>query len=635
LASAIALVILLVIAAVSWVGRPKKLLLSGSDLVLLSDSINATEDPVFDNTLKQAVSFELTQSPYLNLLPQNRISSILQLMTKPTDSKVTAEIAQDLCKRAGAKAYITPSIASFGQKYLLSLTATNCTTGELIAQEQATANSKDQILSALDEAGSRFRNRLGESLASIKKFDVPLEQATTSSLQALEAYSIGNRSGSDSEAIPLFKRAVELDPYFALAYDGLGIAYSNLNEPALAKENIQKAYSLRERASERERFRVTTDHFQVVTGELDKANSTAELWAQVYPRDHYPHNLLGVNYEFVGYYQRAVTETLEALRLNPDDTLLYSNLMEDYAALGQFNEAKATYALAVSSKRDQVFLHADRYGIAFLENDIAEMQHQLDWARERPGSEDWLLSYESDTKAYHGRVKAARELTFRAEQSALRSGSREVASLWVANSALREAECGEISLARRDAFAAFRMSRSRDVKILTALALARAASDIQAEKLANELAEEFPLNTVINAYWLPTIRAAIELDRGHAPKALEWLREAQSFELGGPNPEIESGRFLYPVYVRGQAYLEAGKNDEAAHEFQKMLDHPGLMQNCPLRSLAYLQLARSYSAQHNLVKARAAFGEFFGVWKDADPEIPLLKNAREAYAKLP
>jgi eukaryotic-like serine/threonine-protein kinase len=359
-------------------------LLSTTDLVLISDSINTTNDAVFDDTLKQAISVELMQSPYLNVLPEERISALLEMMIKPANTKLTQEVAKDLCQRAGAKAYIVPSIAKLGSAYVLGLNAVHCQTGDSLAKEQVTAARKEQVLKALDDAATKFREKLGESLVSVQKFDLPLEQATTSSLEALKSYSLGNNTRSDAEAIPLFKRAVEFDPEFALAYDGLGISYSNINEPGLAAENVARAYQLRGRASEREKFRITADYFQVVTGELEKANQTCELWAQIYSRDHYPHNLMGVNYEFLGKYEKAAAETLEAIRLNPDSSFLYSNLMEDYTALGRIEEAKAAYRQALAAKRDQVFLHSDRYGVAFIERDRDEMVRQVSWSVGRP-----------------------------------------------------------------------------------------------------------------------------------------------------------------------------------------------------------------------------------------------------------
>jgi len=633
LAAAVASVLSLIFVLIVF-SLPSKPVLSSTDLVLISDALNSTGDAVFDDSLRQAISVDLTQSPYLNVLAETRINALLELMTKPANSKLTPAVSRDLCQRAGAKAYITVSIADLGGKYVIGLNAINCQTGESLAREQAAAANKGQILNALDRAAARFRKKLGESLASVQRFGFPLEQATTSSLEALKSYSLGNNTRSDAEAIPLFKRALELDANFALAYDGLGISYSNINEPGLAAENVAKAYQLRDHASERERFRITADYHQVVTGELEKANQTCELWAQIYPRDHYPRNLLGVNYEFLGKYEKAVAETLEAIRLNPDSSFLYSNLMEDYAALGRIEEAKAAYGQAFALKRDQVFLHADRYGIAFLEGDTAEMARQVSWSIGRPGAEDWLLSNESDTNASSGYLNKAREFSQRAADSALHSNETEVAALWQMNAALREAEFGNITRARKESIAALRIASTRDVRILAALAFARSRDIATAEKMASDLANQFPLNTVINSYWLPTIRASIELNRGHGAVAVDILRNATNYEWGGPNPEIEAGRFLYPIYVRGQSYLQLHKGSDAESEFKKMLDHRGIIQNCPLGTLAHLGLARAFALQGETAKAITQYQEFLNTWKNADSDIPILRDAKAEYAKI-
>ena len=613
--------------------RPKPVL-SNTDLVLISDSVNTTGDAVFDDTLKQAISVELTQSPYLNVLAEARISALLELMMKPANTKLTPDVARDLCQRAGAKAYIVTSITNLGTQYVIGLNAINCQTGDSLAKEQATAISKEQVLKALDQAATRLRERLGESLVSVQKYDSPLEQVTTSSLEALKSYSLANSTRSDAEAIPLFKRAVELDPDFALAYDGLGISYSNINEPGFAAENVAKAYQLRDRASEREKLRITADYFQVVTGELEKANQTCELWAQIYPRDHYPHNLLGVNYEFLGKYEKAVAETLEAIRLNPDSSFLYSNLMEDYAALGRIDEAKAIYQQALDLKRDQVFLHADRYGIAFLQGDQAEMARQVSWSTGRTGAEDWLLSNESDTNAFRGHIEQAREFSQHAVESALHNDEKEAAALWQINAALQEAEFGNSARARQQTFAALRMASTRDVRILAALTLSRSGEITSAERMADDIAKQFPLNTVIQSYWLPTIRASIELNLGSGEKAIEYLELARDYEWGGPNPEVEAGRFLYPIYVRGQAYLLLHRGNAAASEFRKILDHPGIMQNCPLGALAHLGLARASMMLGDTAGARASYNDFFTLWKDADISLPVLKKAKLDYASI-
>lgn len=624
----------LTVVAAYWLSAMRsKPVLSGADQVLIGDFVNKTGDPVFDDTLKQAVSVQLTQSPFLNIVSRERIRATLRLMTQPADTKLAPDLARDLCQRVGGKAYIAGSIATLGSQYVIGLDAINCRTGDSLAQQQVTAPGKEQVLKALGEGTTKLRERLGESLSSIEKFDTPLEQATTPSLEALKSYSLGERIPSDAQAVAFFQRAVELDPNFAVAYAALGIAYSNLSEPDQASEDARRAYELRERASEREKFSVTADYYQVVTGELDKANQTCELWAQTYPWDHAPRNLLGVNDEFLGRYEKAVAENLEAIRLDPDSAVLYSNLMEDYTALNRLYDAKATYRQAVEHQRDNPFLHADLYGVAFLEGDTAEMKRQVAWAAGNPGAEDWLLFLESASHAFVGRLGEAREFSRRAVESARQSDQKERAALWQINSGLREAELGNLDRARLQIRSGLEMSSTRDVQILAALALARSSEAAEAQKMADDLARRFPLNTVINSYWLPTIRAAIEIDRHNPARAIDVLQTAAPYELGYPNPQ-SGGGLLYPVYVRGQADLLLGRGGDAAAEFQKFSEHRGIVENSLLGSLARLNLARAYNLQGDAAKSRAAYQGFFALWKEADPDIPILLEAKAEYTKL-
>ena len=632
------LVVMLVAGMVALAGivtrrLRSKPVLNETDPVLISGFENNTGDPVFDATLEQAISVQLAQSPFLNLLSDARIQATLKLMTQPADAQLTPDVTRDLCQRAGGKAYIAGSISTLGSQYVIGLKAINCQTGDSLAQEQVTAAGKEQVLKALDAAAAKLRGKLGESLSSTQKFDTPLEQATTPSLEALKAYSLGHRTPSDADAVPFFKRAIELDPDFALAYAALGIAYSNLSEPGQASANAAKAYELRERTSELEKFNVTADYYQVVTGELDKANQTCELWAQTYPRDHSPHNLLGVNYEFLGQYEKAVAENLEAIRLNPDSAVLYSNLMEDYTALDRLDAVKATYRQAVERKNDNPFVHADLYGVAFLEGDRAEMERQVAWAAGNPGAEDWLLSLESSTQAFFGHLGKAREFSRRAVDSAANGGQKETAALWKMSATLREAETGNLKQARQDTKAALATASTRDVQTLAALALARSAEPAQAENMANDLAKRFPLNTVINYYWLPTIRAAIEIDRHNPAQAIEILQAAAPYERGYPNPQIGGG-LLYPVYVRGQAYLLLRRGGDAAVEFQKLIDHRSIVQNSLLGVLAHLGLARALALQGDVTKSRSAYQDFFALWKDADAGIPILQQAKAEYLRM-
>jgi eukaryotic-like serine/threonine-protein kinase len=610
--------------------------LSEEDTLVLADFTNTTGDPVFDDTLKQAISVQLAQSPFLNILSYARIRATLRLMAKPPDTRLTPDVASDLCQRAGGKAYISGSISNLGSQYVIGLDATDCKTGDPIAQEQVTAGNKEHILKALDQAATKLREKLGESLSTVEKFDAPLDQATTPSLEALKALSVGIKTLQEkgsAAAIPSFNQAIELDPNFAAAYEVLGISYSNLREPGLATENLQKAYDLRDRVSEREKLRISGSYYLLVTGELERAIQVYELWAQTYPHNSEPFGNLGVDYTYLGQYKRAITASLEDLRMNPGSAAAYTNLVGLYPAVNQLDEANATYQQAIAHKVDNPFLHGNRYGAAFLENDTAEMQRQVAAATGKPG-EDVLFSFESDTAAFYGLLASARRLSQRAIDSANADDSKETAAAWQMDSALREAEFGNLSRSRQEITSALAEASTRDVSVLAALALSRIGDVSRAESLARDLAGRFPLNTAINHYWLPAVQASIEMTRKNPAKALEDLRATAEYELGTPLPQFEVGGSLYPVYIRGQVYLSLHQGKEAAAEFQKLLDQRGVVVNCPLGALARLQLGRSYAMQDDAVRSRAAYQDFFRLWKDADPDIPILKQAKAEYAKL-
>jgi tetratricopeptide (TPR) repeat protein len=434
-------------------------------------------------------------------------------------------------------------------------------------------------------------------------------------------------------AVPYFKHAIELDPNFAAAYQALGISYSNLREPGLANENLQKAYDLRDKVSEREKFRVSGTYYLLVTGELEKAVQTYEMWAQTYPRNSEPFGNLGVDYTYLGQYEKGIAASLEDLRMNPGSAAAYTNLVGLYPSVNRLQDAKAQYQQAIAHKVDNPFLHGNRYGVAFLENDTAEMQQQVAAASGKAG-EDVLLSFASDTEAFYGRLANARRLSQRAIDSAHSNDSKETAAAWRMNSALREAEFDNASRSRQEITAALADAPTRDVTILAALALARLGEIDQAERMAHGLAERFPLNTAINRYWLPAIYASIEIRRHNPEKALEDLRTTSQYELASPLPQFEVGGSLYPVYVRGEAYLLLHQGKEAAAEFQKFLDHRGIAMNSPLGALARLQLGRAHALLGENIKSRAAYQDFLGLWKDADADIPILVTAKAEYTKL-
>ncbi len=609
--------------------------LTDRDTIVLADFANSTGDAIFDDTLKTALTVSLRQSPFLKLLSDSEAAKILQLMTRPAGTKLTPELARELCQRADSKAYIAGSIGSLGSEYVLWLKAVNCQSGDTLAHEQVTAASKEKVVDALGEAASKLRAELGESLATVQKFDVPLAQATTSSFEALRIYSLANRAQSekgDAASIPMLKRAIALDPNFAMAYAAVGASYSNLGETGLASQYLQKAYELRDRASEVEKIRITAFYYDVVTGELPKELETYEMWSQEYPRSASAHSNLGATYYALGQYERALSEHLIVARLTPDDGVAYGNLIGDYGSLNRWEEAKTAYQQALARKVDNLQVRGNEYGIAFIEGDVAEMARQVEWATGKPGAEDNLLSSQADTEAFYGRLEKARDLSRRAVESALRNNEKEMAAQWRLDAALREAEFGNLKEARQQVAAALALASTRDVQVLAGLTLVKAGDSAQAWKIAEELEKRFPRNAMINGYWLPTIRAAMEIQRNNPSKAIELLQAASPYDLASPQPGV--GGLLQPVYERGQAYLLLHQGDRAAAEFQKFLDHRGIVMNCPLGALAHLGMARAAVLQGDTAKARAAYQDFFTLWKDADPDIPILKEAKAEYAKL-
>lgn len=607
--------------------------LTEKDIVVLADFANRTGDRVFDETLKQALTIQLGQSPFLNILPDQKVSETLRLMGRSSSDPVTEQLAREICLRTGGTALLAGSISSMGSQYAIGLQAANCQTGDSLAATQALAATREKVLPALTNAAADMRGKLGESLASVQKFDKPLEAATTPSLEALQAYSASlkvRREKGDSEAIPYLKRAIELDPNFALAYAGLGIAYSNLSQASLASEYVKKAYDLRQRASDRESLRISTMYFDLVTGEIDKANQQYRLEIQTYPHDHVAHLNLGVNYSTLGQYDAAVAELGQYLQLEPDEAHGYANLGAAYLALDRIEQAEATFEQAREHKLDDAFLHLFSYHLAFLKKDVAGMQAQFEWASGKPGAEEMLLSAQSDTESYYGRLQRAREFSRRAVDSAKRYASDETAALWQANDAAREAEFGNVAQAARAAKQALSLSSGRDVQVVAGLALARSGEITQAQSIAQKLARDFPLDTMIQAYWLPTIRAQIALSRNQPTQAIGQLQAASWCELGGTSTPST----MYPIYVRGDAYLRAGQGGAAAVEFQKFIDHRGIVVNFPLGALAHLGLGRAYALQNEKAKARAAYQDFFALWREADSEIPILKQAKAEYKKL-
>jgi tetratricopeptide (TPR) repeat protein len=607
--------------------------LTDKDTIVLADFSNTTGDAVFDGMLRQGLSVQLEQSPFLSLIPDQRIQQTLQMMGQKPDAKLTPDIARELCQRTASAAVLDGSIAQIGTQYLLTVKAVNCASGESLASTEAQARDKDHVLDALGKTSSEIRNKLGESLSTVQKFDTPLEQATTPSLEALQAYSLGRKTadvqGDFAAAVPLFKRAIRLDPNFAMAYASLGTSYFNLGETSLAAENISKAYSLRDRAGEREKLGIESSYYFFGTGNLEKARQAYELRAQMYPRDLPTPTNLGIIYTIFGQYEKALAESREALRVDPQSAVSYANLVYSYLYLNRLKEARAIAQEAQAKRLDSPDLQFYLYELAFFQNDAASMAQYVAWAAGKPGVEDMLLASEADTAAYSGRLKDAREFSRQAVDSAERAQEKEAAATYSALSALREALFGNVGEARRSATLAMNHSAGRDVQYVVALALAFAGDATRAQPLVDDLAGRFPEDTIVQFNYLPTLHAEIALTRGNSSKAIDGLQAAIPYELGSP-----FSLPLYPVYVRGEAYLLVNQGNEAAAEFQKILDHRGIVLNEPIGALAHLQIGRAYAVQGDTAKAKAAYQDFLALWKDADPDIPVLIAAKSEYAKL-
>jgi len=613
--------------------------LTDKDTIILADFTNTTGDAVFDGTLRQGLAVQLEQSPFLSLVSEERVQQALRLMGQSADARLTLEIAREVCERTASAAVLDGSIESLGSQYVLGLRAKDCRTGRVLAEEQVQAARKEDVLNALGKIASKLRTRLGESLITVEKHDTPLETATTSSLEALKAYSTGMRvsfSTGFPDALPLFKRAVEIDPQFAMAYASMGLMYSNIGESVLAAESTRKAYQLRDRASDRERFFITTLYDRQVTGNLEKEQQTLRLWGQTYPRDRDAHGLLaGLASVGSGHYERAIEEATIALGIDPDFGPGYISIAYSHFSLNHMAEAEKTIRTASERKREIPDLLLLDFYVAFVNGDKAGMDRTAAQARGKPGVEDWMLHSQSEVEARSGRLQTARSMSRRAQDMARQAGQRESAASYEAGEAVWEALFGNAAPARHSATAALELSNGRDVEYAAAFALAMEGDLPRSQSLAADLGQRFPEDTSVQFNYLPALGALFALNHHEPGKAIELLQVAVPYELNIPSVDFnEFFGGLYPVYVRGEAYLGAGKGAEAAAEFQKVLDHPGVVFADPIGALAHLQLGRAYALSGDKTRAKAAYQDFLTLWKDADPDIPILKEAKAEYAKL-
>ncbi len=632
----------LAIVAVAFHFYPRRAAaLSAKDTIVLADFANHTNDPVFDDTLRQGLAVQLEQSPFLSLVSERRIQQTLRLMQQSPDKSITLEIARDLCQRLGSIAALDGSIANLGKQYVLELRAVNCRTGDTMARAEATADGKEQVLLALSRAAGKMREKLGESIATAEKFDTPLDQVTTTSLDALQAFSRGRVSmmgkGDFTAAIPQLEKAVRLDPNFAIAYAALATCYYDLGESAKAADYARKAYQLRDHVSERERLAIESQYHLFATGDLEKARQALELWAETYPRDLVALVDRDANYGTLGQFDKSLAGLTRAVQMDPGSALAITDLFASSIETDHFEEARNLAVEAQTKKMDSPALHLGLFQLGFLQNDPAEMAKQVNWAKDQPGIEDALIAAEADVAAYYGQLAKAREFSRQAVASALKEGEKETASGYEADAALREALFGNAVEAKQRASASLALASPRDVEYGIALASALTDTNKNAQaqitKRIDDLSRRFPEDTVVQFNYLPTVNAMLQISAGNPAKAVEILEAVRPYELGSPS-NISMSLSLYPVYVRGLAYLSAKQGPQAAAEFQKILSHRGIVQTEPIGSLAQLGLARAYALQGDAAQAKTAYQDFLKLWKDADANLPVLKQAQAEYAKF-
>ena len=622
--------------------------LTEKDTIVLGDFTNTTGDAIFDDTLKTALTISLRQSPFLNVLSGSEVAKNLKLMTRATDTKLTPGVAREVCQRAGSKAYIAGTIGSLGSEYVLGLKAVNCWSGDTLAEQQVTATSKEKVLDTLGQAASKLRGELGESLATVQKLDVPLVQATTSSLEALQELGRGIKAGDEkgyAASLPYHQHAIELDPNFVMGYLSVANDYYSLGELGRASEYFTKAFQLREHASEWEKLTIEANYYQNVTGELDKAAETYQKTIESYPRNYAGYGNLGIVYAELGVYEKAVDATKQTIRLVPDRVGGYANLANFTIALQRFDETRQAIHEAQARKLDNFIFHDALYALAFLGSDSAAMAEEQQWFAGKPDSANFGLALGSDTEAYAGHLASARELTKRAVDSAIRADSKENGAIWQAIAAQREAAYGNPTEARQKAAEALKLyPASQGVEVEAALAVALAGDTARAEPLAQDLEKRFPLDTQMQSLWLPAIRAQVAMNKKNPAAAVNALQAATPPQELGLVQFLANISCLYPAYVRGEAYLATGQGSAAAAEFQKILDHGGIVWNCWTGALGHLGVARANALQAKTsrgadadaarVRALAAYKDFLALWKDADPDIPILIAAKSEYAKL-
>jgi len=616
--------------------------LTDKDTIVLADFANSTGDPVFDDTLRQGLAVQLEQSPFLSLISDERIQQMLKLMAKPADARLTPEVSREICERTASAAVLDASIASLGSQYVLTLRAKDCRSGDVLDEEQVQAARKEDVLNALSQIASKFRTRVGESLSTVNSHDTPLAEATTPSLEALKAYSVGwqvSFSSGSAASVPFLQRAIELDPNFASAHALLGRFYGDIGETVLSAKYTGEAYRLRDHASDQEKFFISASQDLQVTGNLEKAQQTCDLWIQTYPRSWLPHGLLsGGIYPPLGKYEKAAEEAQTAIRIDPDFSIGYVNLAASYVSQGRMADAENTLQRASERKLDIPDFYVLRYVIAFLKGDKTGMEREVAQSREKPSVDDWIANSEGFVLAYSGHLQAARNMSRLAADFARKTERRDTEALYETDAAVREALFGNVASAKQGTKRALDLSKSRDVGYDAGLALVLSGDSSRSQAVSDDLSRRYPEDTRIQFIYLPTVRALLALNNRQPAKAIESLETAIPYELGTPSEGgsefLLGASNLYPAYVRGLAYLAAHQGREAAAEFQKILDHREIVVCDPIGALVHLQLGRAYTLSGDKTKAKTAYQDFLTLWKDADPDIPILKQAQAEHANL-
>ncbi|MEO8737533.1 MAG: hypothetical protein ABI380_13455 [Edaphobacter sp.] len=634
-----AFVVVALVAASFQFSRFRRSTLTERDTVILADFVNSTGDPVFDEVLRQGFAMQLAQSPFFSFVSEDRIQETLQMMGRPADSPLTPAVAQEICIRTGSAAVLDGHITKLGNHYVLGLRATNCKTRDMLAERQVEVTGKEEVLNALSRISSAFRSDLGESLTTIDKLNVPLAEATTSSLAALQAYSAGVKTlsfTSEAAALPFFKRAIEIDPQFATAYAESGLVYGAIGESTLSAEYTSKAYELRNRASDAERFLIIASYESRVTGNFQKAEQVCETWVATYPREGIPHAYLaGFILVASARYEQAVVEALKTIKLNPHLAIGYAMLGSAYSSLDRYDEDEKALQLGSDRGLDNPEFARQRYELVFLHNDSAAMGREVTLSRGKP-EEDWIADHEAFTQAYFGHLGLARVNSRRAIALAAQSSEKERMALFEAGAAIREGLFGNRAAARTAALAAVEDSKGREVEFGAAFALALAGEISKAQELTDDLKKRFPEDTSVEFNYLPSLDGLISIAHGQPLESIELLQTAVPYELGMQRSTIH-GIYgpLYPIYVRGEAYLAAREGANAVTEFQKIIDHRGIVVSDPIGALAHLELGRAYTLSGDSVRARAAYRSFFELWKSADPDIPLMNRAKADYERIP